>query len=157
MSDSQDVLIDEVRKLGFASTSPEFIAAISQIATFTDLPAGTLVFTEGEVHEQMYFICEGTVSLEMVTANCGKQRILTMGPGDLLAWSGLLGDGRMTSTASTLEPTRLIEIPVAALRSLCESDHEIGYIVMTRVAKALSRRLLATRLQLIDLYHVEEA
>ncbi len=38
------------------------------------------------------------------------------------------------------------------LRQLCNTDFEVGYHVMGQVASALSQRLLATRLQLLDLF-----
>lgn len=156
MAGDEPTLKDDIRKLGFADAESDgFVEAFSGLTKVIELSPGTLLFSEGEMHDKIYFVCEGTVSLEMLTAKCGKQRILTIGPGELLAWSGLLGDGRMTSTAITLESSRMIELDVVALKGLCESDHEFGYTMMTRIAQALSRRLLATRLQLLDLYHAE--
>lgn len=146
-----------IRGMGWPGCESEaIVSALSSIAKMVDYPTGTMVFSEGELHDRLYFVCSGTVSLEMVTAGGGKQRILTVGAGDLLAWSGLLGDGRMTATATALQPVRMVEFQANRLRVLCESDHEVGYVVMSRIAKALSRRLLATRLQLLDLYQVDE-
>lgn len=148
---------DIIRAMGWPECdSDAIISGLCGIANMVDFPSGTIVFSEGELHDRLYFVSSGTVSLEMATPSGGKQRILTIGAGDLLAWSGLLGDGRMTSTATTLEATRVIDFHADQLRELCDSDHEVGYVVMSRVAKALSRRLLATRLQLLDLYHVDE-
>ena len=157
MDDTSSKTADELCQLGFGSVDDEINVRLSAISRVSHFPTGTLIFCEGEPHDQIYFICDGTVSLEMATANCGKQRMLTMGAGDLLSWSGLLGDGRMTATAVVNEAARVIEIPVQELRSLCESNHDLGYVVMTRVATALSRRLLATRLQLLDFYRIEES
>ena len=38
------------------------------------------------------------------------------------------------------------------VRQLCDDNHEIGYRFLESVAEALSRRLVATRLQLLDLF-----
>ncbi len=149
---------DQIRRLGLADPgNGDVIERLSKMSSLVTYPVGTLIFSEGELHDRLYFVAHGAVSLEMVTTNCGQKRILTTGTGDLLAWSGLLGDGRMTATAVAIEPTELIEFPAATLRSLCESNHDVGYVVMLRVAKALSHRLLATRLQLLDLYHIENS
>ncbi len=156
VNDNHGEVMDELRRLGFDSSGDEVQQQLAAIAELVTFPTGTLIFHEGELHPKLYFVCDGTVSLEMVTANCGQQRILTIGPGQLLSWSGLLGDGRMTASAIVLDPVRLIETSGPQLLSLCQSNHEVGYAVMTLVARSLSRRLLATRLQLLDLYRFEE-
>ena len=58
----------------------------------------------------------------------------------------------MTATAIALEPVRTLSINGRSLREWCESDHEAGYHVMRQLVLVLSERLLATRLQLLDLY-----
>ena len=70
----------------------------------------------------------------------------------MLAWSALLGDGQMTATATALEDTRLISTAGQHLAELCNTNREFGYQLMTRVAEALAKRLVATRLQLLDLF-----
>lgn len=58
----------------------------------------------------------------------------------------------MTSTAVALQPVKTIAFDGDALRQLCERNHEIGYYVMRQLETALSHRLVATRLQLLDLF-----
>ncbi|MCA9128370.1 MAG: hypothetical protein KDB22_14860, partial [Planctomycetales bacterium] len=71
---------------------------------------------------------------------------------DLLAWSSLIGDRVMTATAIAIQDSVLITLQVSELRAAMDADSRLGYEVMQAVAGALSRRLLATRLQLLDLY-----
>ena len=85
----------------------------------------------------------------------GCVRLLTVGAGELLAWSALLGRGEMTATATADEDTQVIAIPAPKLLDICESYPEVGYHLMRRLAHALSRRLLATRLQMLDLFSIE--
>jgi CRP-like cAMP-binding protein len=82
----------------------------------------------------------------------GRVAVLSLGPGDVLAWSALLGGGRMTATARAVGPVTTLAFDAAALLALCESDHEVGYHLMRHLSAALSRRLVATRLQLLDLF-----
>jgi CRP/FNR family transcriptional regulator, cyclic AMP receptor protein len=51
-----------------------------------------------------------------------------------------------------LEDTDLLTICGASLQSLCQRNHNIGFQMMRCVAEVLSRRLTATRLQLLDLF-----
>lgn len=144
---------DWVRQFALARNAPETaiesLAALGEVITFS---AGTVLFSEGDRHDSLYLICGGSVSLEMVTAQCGRQRILTVGPGDLVAWSALVGSGQMTATAWTMEASPMLVFSGTELRRRCEADHEFGYAVMSWVARAMGRRLLATRLQLLDLF-----
>jgi CRP/FNR family cyclic AMP-dependent transcriptional regulator len=113
---------------------------------------GTVLFAENTLHRTFYLIVDGAVSLDIHVPRRGVVRVLTVGPGEILAWSAILGDGRMTTSATTTTPTRVIAWPADQLLALCQQDHEIGFVFMQRIAQALSRRLTATRLQLLDMF-----
>lgn len=137
----------------FAQAIPEkAIGELAKIAQVQAFPAHTLLFREGDEHRWIYLICRGDVVLDMHVPRRGDVRILSLGSGDLLGWSPIVGDNVMTARATTQSPTTAITIPADELRRLCRADHEIGYHMMEQVAGAMSRRLLATRLQLLDLF-----
>jgi len=125
---------------------------LMQLGSVQEFPAGTVLFSEGERHAQLYFVCSGTIRLEMATPGNRRQTILSAGPGDLLAWSALIGDCVMTSTAIATRNSTALVFSADKLQSALEQDSHLGYHVMKVVARALSRRLVATRLQLLDLY-----
>ncbi|MEM9588947.1 MAG: cyclic nucleotide-binding domain-containing protein, partial [Planctomycetota bacterium] len=95
---------------------------------------------------------QGRVKLEMSTRQAHRKAVLTVGAGDLLAWSALLGDGRMTATATTMVPTTLTAFVASELLACCDSNHDLGYVVMKNLSRSVSRRLVATRIQLLDLF-----
>jgi CRP-like cAMP-binding protein len=134
-----------------AGLPPASLDRLADIGEFRDFKAGTLLFREGSENGEYYLLVAGHVALEMFVPGRGQVRILTLGPGDLLAWSALIG-GRMTTRALSLASTRLIAVSADRLEKLCRQDYEFGYHWMRAVAVALSQRLLATRLQLLDLF-----
>ena len=83
------------------------------------------------------------------------KRLQTVGKGELLGWSPLLGQVEMTATARAMQPTRLVSIDATQLLALCEHNPRFGLEFMKRTAQALSKRLSATRLQLLDVYNDE--
>lgn len=144
---------DELLKLdlteGMPSTAVDQLTQIAQLKTY---PAGRVLFYESEHHSNIHILCNGLVTMEMRVPGHGARKILTLGRGELLAWSALLADGLMTTSAIATEETKVIEFLTEDLKSLCEQNHELGYYVMKQVAVSLARRLLATRLQLLDLF-----
>jgi CRP-like cAMP-binding protein len=131
---------------------PEYVEQIAKVARLRDCNALKVVFREGEPAQRVYLIATGNVTLEMCAPSVGCKRIMTVGPGELLGWSGLLGPARLTATARTLEATQLVEIEAAQLLSMCERNPALGYELMRRAMRAVSARLNATRMQLIDVY-----
>lgn len=146
-------IIELLRELEFvAGLSPAALAELAAISHFREWAGGAIVFREGTECEELFLVVAGEVALDMHVPSRGAVRILTVGAGEMLGWSALIGNGRMTATATVVQPVSVIAIPGPALRSLCETNHDLGYQVMRTMAVALSRRLLATRLQLLDLF-----
>lgn len=146
-------LTDTVLQCEFLRAIPRnLIPRLTDLAQVRVYPAGAVLFHEGVAHGEFHIIASGHVRLDMSIPGRGRIPILTAGPGDVLAWSALVQQKIMTSTAVAQEPVRTIAFDGDALRRLCEGNHEIGYHVMKQLAAALSHRLVATRLQLLDLF-----
>ena len=136
----------------WANVSEPVLDALATVSVVTVFSAGTTIFREGAENHFLYILHRGHVGLDMHVAGQGRVRILSLGPGEMLAWSALLGDGQMTATATALEETQVIAITGGKLMELCNTSHDFGYQLMTRVADVLAKRLVATRLQLLDLF-----
>lgn len=136
----------------FADLDDEQLNDVACLATVEVHPEGTTLFKEGTKHRILYVVLSGSVALDMHVPGRGIVRILTVGPGEVLAWSAFLGDGTMTATAIVQQDVRLIAFSASRLKALCAADCAIGVEVMSQVAVSLSKRLLGTRLQLLDLF-----
>ena len=145
-----------LRDLAFSQSLPDSVLEkIAATAVVRDYTAGTVLFREGSENHTLYLICSGSVVLEMCVPARGCVRLMSIGPGEMLAWSALLGDGQMTATAICAADVRAVEIEAGVLQEICNSNHDLGYAFMREMAKAISQRLLATRLQLMDLFSDE--
>ena len=69
-----------------------------------------------------------------------------------MAWSALLGNGLMTATAMAMTDVQAIAISGHRVQAACAGDSELCCQLMRGMASALAQRLLATRLQLLDLF-----
>ncbi len=138
-------------KLPFSAPLPQAVVDwLAAAATVRSYPAGTVLFREGMHNDQLMIVSAGRVALDMRVAARHEMRILSLGPGDMLAWSALLGGGWMTTSAVAMEDTQVVAVPADAAVALCEENPDFGYHLMRQVALALANRLVATRLQLLD-------
>ena len=137
-----------------AALSDASLKKLGELVQSCEFATGNVIFSEGDEHPRLYLISAGEVALEMCVPARGCTRILTLGPGELLGWSALFGEARMTATAIAQTSVHLLVASGQAVHALCEADHEFGYELMREIAAALSKRLVATRLQLLDLYDV---
>jgi CRP-like cAMP-binding protein len=81
--------------------------------------------------------------------NKGMTPIQEIGAGEALGWSWLFPPYFWHFNARALEPTDAIFLYATPLRDECESDHELGYELVKRMAEVMLRRLQATRRQLL--------
>ncbi len=146
--------IDEIlRGAALCRSFPDSVTAkLAQMGRLLEFPAGSLLFREGEIHPFVYLVVAGNVRLDIYVQGRGNVELMTLTAGDLLGWSPLVEDRPMSLRATTQDTTRLIRFDAPAIRRFCEQDYEFGYHFMRVVATAFAKRLLATRLQLLDLY-----
>jgi CRP-like cAMP-binding protein len=117
--------------------------------------SGEFIFHEGEDADRFFVIRQGMVALEVFVPGRGPHTISTLHAGDLLGWSWLFPPYSWFFDAQALEPTRLLAFNAPCLRAVCETDHDIGYPLVSRFAEIITQRLQATRLQLLDVYKAE--
>ncbi len=135
-----------------ANLSPDMAQTLAAGARWKRCAAGTVLFREGDRSEAFYIVYRGHVVLDMSLTARGYTRLLTLGPGEIVAWSALVGDGRMTATAIAVDEVELIELSGRKIFEQCEADPQFGYRLMRRLSTSLAKRLLATRLQMLDLF-----
>ena len=128
---------------------------LSAIASTHSFPKGTVLYTEGDVNKEVHVIRSGRVEVCMSVPARGCLPVLTLEPGDCIGWSAILELGGMTATVVALEDVETVSLDADRLRALCDEDHDIGYHIMERIAHALSQRLTASRLQMLDIYGQE--
>ena len=154
----KQVLAKVLSKLHFSAQLPETVQErLASAAVVHRVAAGKVLFRENAQNEELMIIWTGQVALDMHVPGRENIRILSLGPGDVIGWSALLGGGRMTTSATALEETQIISFSAPALTAACESNHSFGYFLMNKVASSLAGRLLDMRKQLLDLLSFEEA
>jgi len=136
----------------FAGLSPEYLALLAGCASTAVFPAGSYLFTEGELAESFYVIRDGKVALEVAAPGHAVLTVQTLGAGEVAGFSWLIQPHRWEFDGRALDRVRAIRVNGVCLRAKCDEDPRFGYELMRRFAQLTAARLQATRLQLLDVY-----
>lgn len=136
----------------FDGLEPDYVSFIAGCGSNVTFQPNEYIFREGESADHFYIIRHGSVQLEIFVPERGPLVVDTIAQGDVLGWSWLFPPYRWSLDARAPELVRAVALDGACLRGKCDDDHHLGYELMKRFAPIISKRLNATRLQLLDVY-----
>lgn len=135
----------------FVDFNPGQIDQLAVLSSLRTITAGDVLFREGGVEDNLYIVTEGRLAVDIHIPTQGEIRIFTAEPLDIIGWSCMTPMVRQrTASVRAILDSQLLCLDAEALHNLCEEDHEIGYVVMRRLANVVASRLLTTRLQLLE-------
>ncbi len=141
--------LDLLRKQPFVQGMHDrHVDQLGELARSVSLERGRVLFGEGEESPEFYLVLAGMVALEIAPPS-GIFRLDTLGAGDELGWSSVMG-GKTVFQARVLEEAKALAFDAAALRALCEKDTAFGYELMRRLLSVVADRLQVTRHHLMD-------
>jgi CRP-like cAMP-binding protein len=136
----------------FQGLPPEDIRLLTGCASNVVFKAGETVCREGDEANLFYLIRQGRVALEIYAPERGQVTLQTIGAGEVVGWSWLIPPYKWRFDVRAVELVRAIALDGKCLRGKCDENPRLGYELLKRVAQVFTERLLATRLQLLDVY-----
>lgn len=131
----------------FCGLSPEVLKALDQVSQHSVLPAGAILFVEGQTSRGMFVVCSGRVKLS-TTSREGKVLILkTTEAGEVLGLSAAISGMNYEMTAETATPCQLNFVDRKSLLHLLECHPAVG----VQAARFLSREFQAAYRDIHDL------
>ena len=124
--------------------SPQGKSEILALASSRYLTKGEVLFRLGDRAEDLFLVRSGRVDLTFpIRLRSGKEEILAEDrhPGQLVGWSGLTPPHRFTLQAIAAAETELLVLPGQRLRDLFLIKPEIGYSVLSNLARIVGQRL----------------
>jgi CRP/FNR family transcriptional regulator len=119
----------------FCGTSPEVLKSLNQISQKNTLPAGAILYVEGQAPRGMFIVCSGKVNLS-TTSREGKILILKSAfAGAALGLSAAISGMPYETTAETATPCQVNFVDRKHFMELMEANSEIG----VHAAQCLSR------------------
>jgi CRP/FNR family cyclic AMP-dependent transcriptional regulator len=153
MCPKEDVF-DAFKKIPwFSGLKDEHLNQIAAISFVRKFKSGERFFQEGDKQDYIYVLTEGRVALDMFVPHHGKLRFSTLEQWDVFGWSSVTPTiHQRTAGAVAVLDGEALATDAEKLRQACEKDHDLGYLVMRRLAGVVASRLMETRLQLIDMF-----
>ena len=135
----------------FADMSREHLDFISGCASHVRFRGGDLVLTQGRKSDRFYLIRSGEISLELHAANRTLE-ITTVGEGEMVGWSWLVPPYTWHYDGRAINDVCLFAFNADCVRNKCDADPVFGYDMFKRFSSLIVDRLMATRIQLLDIY-----
>ena len=136
----------------FAGMVPEYQALVAGCGENAAYQAGEYLVRSGTPAEHFFMVRKGRVSLEITIPGKDPFVFETVSEGEVIGWSWLFEPYRAQFDARAVEATRVVRFDGTCLRGKCEANAKLGYDLMKRFARMMTRRFADTRLQLIDVY-----
>lgn len=134
----------------FNGLSDQEIKIILGVMNFKDYKAGEIIIEEGEEGKEMFIIQEGEVEISQaltlpyhgdskkvektLTKLCGKDC-------GFFGEIGLLEESKRTATVVALTPVKVLVLDKESFENIGKKYPEIGYKVITNIARILCTRL----------------
>jgi CRP-like cAMP-binding protein len=126
----------------------DFIAGCASNVHFKE---GEFVVLRGKPTTHFFLIRSGHAALE-VDAGTKTIVIQTVSDGNVIGWSWVEPPYKWRYDVRVLEDISAIAFDAQCVRDKCEADPVFGYEMYKRFIRIVINRLMATRVQLTDMY-----
>lgn len=135
----------------FDDMSREHLDFISGCASNVRFRGGEMILSQGRPADRFYLIRSGEVSLELHAGNRTLE-IVTVGEGEMLGWSWIVPPYTWHYSVRAINSVAAIAFKADCVREKCDADPVFGYDMFRRFTRLIVERLMATRIQLLDVY-----
>ena len=128
--------------------SPAHLDTITGFCSVDHYEAGSYIFRQGDLGEDLFIIIDGYVFLERamdIGRHKGSVVIDALGKGRTLGcWSTLLGESHvLLSSANCQKDSTVIRLKGGQLRKCMEEDTAFGFFMLERLSFLLRERIQA--------------
>ena len=136
----------------FVGLPERALAAIAGLAEKKRYAPGEIIFSPERSSEWAFLLLRGSVRLTVHASTLPEPVTLASleTPGQAFGFSSVVGQGHHNSSAEAVTEVEAVAFHGPRFLDYLEKDPEVGFTVMRRVARAISRRLAAMRRLLLE-------
>lgn len=128
----------------FAALERAHLDAVGELAREITIPAGDVIFNEGERSEKFYFLLKGQVRISKIIEGIGEEALTVLEPGDYFGEMALILGTPRSATAIANTEVIVAVIESFTFNELISNDKELGFEILQSFTKTLAERLLET-------------
>lgn len=128
----------------FQSLPADRLRRIADIASHRDLPAGAIIFREGEAGDEMYVVVAGKVRISKRVPGVGEEALGILEPGSHFGEMAMVDDSPRSADAIAHTACALAVIRRDELDQLMFIDKDLAYDLLWTFVRTLATRLRDT-------------
>jgi CRP-like cAMP-binding protein len=136
----------------FFDFTSEELQSIVQSCREIEIGKNKYLVHEGESSKNFYLLLNGKAQIEIHHPERGPRILQSVQVGELVGWSWLFEPNIWVFDVKSVEKSKWLECSGQAFLQEMETNHEFGYKFMKKLARVMTERLKATRLQVLDIY-----
>jgi CRP/FNR family transcriptional regulator, cyclic AMP receptor protein len=125
----------------FGGLLPETVAVVAGMLKEKRVPAGELLFAEGDTGKSMYIVREGALIVQRLCGDGTQARLLMMRPGDFFGVTALIEMEPRPFSCRAEKDALLYELTNLDLYKLYKTDQKTYILLIQNIARELCRRL----------------
>ncbi|AGH95436.1 Crp/Fnr family transcriptional regulator [Pseudobdellovibrio exovorus] len=135
-----DCTVCDTKSKGFmCSTSDAVAKKVAEVKADCSYRAGEAIFRAGERSLGLFAVRKGVVKLESLSADGHSHTVDLVGPGGLLGYRALFGEGLYKKSAWALEDTEVCFLPKQEILDLFRCHPELGLKMIGQLGDDLDR------------------
>jgi CRP/FNR family transcriptional regulator, cyclic AMP receptor protein len=132
----------------FRGLSPEQLELILPLFEAFTIPAGTMIFKQGDVATYLYVVQRGSVTIQYKPYDGPMITLSHLQAGEVFGWSSVVGARTYTSDAISTAEVDMLRLRGSDLIQLCREQPVVGYAILDRLAEVVSPRWTYAREQI---------
>lgn len=125
----------------FGGLMPETVGVVAGMLKERRIPAGELLFAEGDNGKSMYIVREGALIVQRHCSDGSQARLLMMRPGDFFGVTSLIEMEPRPFSCRAEKDALLYELTNVDLYKLYKTDQKTYILLLQNIARELCRRL----------------
>jgi len=136
----------------FEGLPDDVLGAVSAFSKELSFAAKTTIFSPEQPSTKIFLLQRGSVRLTIFASSLPAPVTVAVlkTPGQAFGFSSIIGQGYYNTSAEALTDVRLIAVEGRFLLDFMEKEPAIGYTIMKRLARVISRRLGMVRKLLLE-------
>ena len=118
----------------FADLPPEALARVARASAERHLDRNDVLFNEADEAHELFVVLSGRIAIANVAMDGRESVVALMEDGDLFGEMPLFDGRGRSATARALEPSEVVVVPYAAVRTVFEEDPSLLWTVVAMLA-----------------------